>query len=89
MQEVVAYYCATFARVNPQKTKDNIVVYLLTQLALLNPLKKGSGTLQIDLELAAIKILDLHLKTQIAVEMDIYEAADVNCVSCRSTETEP
>lgn len=77
MQEVVAYYCATFARVNPQKTKDNIVGSLLTQLALLGPLKKGSGTLQIDLELAAIKILDLHLKTQIAVEMEIYEAADV------------
>jgi hypothetical protein len=46
-------------------------------LAILSALKKGSGTLQIDLELAAIKILELHLKTQIAVEMEIYEAADV------------
>lgn len=71
MQELVSFYSNNFGKVNQSKTKETI-------LKQIDSIKKTSGHIHsVDFELAMIKLLEVHLNTQISIEMEIYEAADV------------
>lgn len=79
MQELVTFYISRFATVNQTKTKEAIIRQL-------DSIKKTSANLQtIDFELAMIKVLETHISLQTSVEMEIYEAADVDLLLHRST----
>ena len=73
MQELVTFYANQYGKINHTKTKETIFKQL-------DGIKTTSGLIQsIDFELAMIKLLGIHLNTQISMEMEIYDAADVRC----------
>lgn len=71
MHELVSFYSANYGKVNQAKTKEAI-------LKQIDSIKKTTGHIQsVDFELAMIKLLEVHLNTQVSIEMEIYDAADV------------
>ena len=71
MQELNNYYVNNYVFTEPTKTKDAILNVLIGLR------EAKSGTLQIDFELAMIRVLEIHMATQIPVRQFIFRTADV------------